>query len=1290
VKRERASPARSPANDDARPAADSPASEGNGEAARPSGDEARRAHPRASAARTNESSVAREHGAVARSNAPSVGSTDGSRSAGASHGATPGSSQDSIARAREAPLVQPIDVAAGAELERSLDALLAERHAIGGDLWGSSQALVLALLVKRAQGPWLVITSSESEAMSFVDDLASFGAESIWFPARESGEHTGHADLDMVRRRLQVAQQLAGPPERRPRLIVASLFALLQPVPTAAEIARDFLKLGLHQALDVENLLERLVHSGYSRQPLSEKPGEVSLRGEILDVYPFAADLPVRIELFGDEIESMRTFDTLDQRSVEALSEVALCLASDAGGVEDGSGVLPTSLLAPTTVFVRIEPLRIQDRAEGLRIQSGSHARALMQLGAALDEHRSIDLQSLPGKHASFGTRSVQALAVGIRESPRALVEATLDGTRAIVLCQTAAEEHRFREILGESGAAIERSETASHPLRISNLIETRIGSIAKGFRIPSQKLVVVNHRELAGVLGRRVAAKQPPAHKVRAIQSFFELKPGDHVVHAVHGIARFVGLKRMDRSGGEEEHLHLEFADEVSLFVPAARIDLVQRYVGSGSASPPLDKIGSNSFRRRKEKVERALFDLATELLEVQARRSMKLREPWAPDAELVGDMIGSFPYTDTADQATVDKEIDQDLKSARPMDRLLCGDVGFGKTELAVRAAFRVVSGGAQVAVLVPTTVLAQQHYETFRERLSDFPVEVAMLSRYVGGAQEAATIQRLATGEVDIVIGTHRILSKDIEFNNLGLVVVDEEQRFGVTHKEHFKKLRANVDLLTLTATPIPRTLHMSLSGLRDISALTIPPEGRQEIETILGYTEDLETLREAILREKNRGGQVFFLHNRVHSIVATAMQLMKLVPECSFAIGHGQMGARELSSVMESFISGDVDVLVATTIIESGIDIPAAGTIIIDHADQFGLSELHQLRGRVGRGRHKAYCYLLVEKFSPIRDVARERLKALEEMNQLGAGFAISMKDLEIRGAGNILGPQQSGHIGAVGYDMYCRLLKHTVERMQSGEPLDASREPMSSRDRTTTREPAKSRENSDSRAGAVSQDDERTAARDKRHSLVGDTRAAEEDRDDVRDASAAAEDATSETSGKGARTPRGDARVRASAPEEEGVDLELGLRAFLPEDWIPEPKTRLELLRTLSGIQSDEDARNALDMLRDRFGRVPVEAQNLVRSFRLKPELERAGISRLSWREGFYLIEYSDRVALERGLDLRRAELRPLRTGIAHLVVPERLRTAEAALEWFEGLLKAEGEAPRMRPKEARS
>ena len=1079
-------------------------------------------------------------------------------------------------------VVDPAALGSFPALDRLEELLGAKKEASGGNLWGSSQALVLAALVARSANPWLAVLSTDAEARQFVDDLAQFGAVAEWLPAREE-------DPESLRRRLRITQQLAGSPDRRPRLVVGSLLSLLQPVPSPADLERDLLSLCVHQELDAEGLLERLVAAGYTRTPLSEKPGEVSLRGEILDVFPFAAELPVRIEMFGETVESLRTFDPVDQRSVESFPRLEVSIAADAGTVEEGQGVLPTSLFPRSAVVARIEPLRIEDRTEGLSIRSPAYARAMTRFREDAERRPRLSLQSLPAQ-VDFGARSVQGLAVGIREAPRALREAALDGTRVVVLCRNAAEAHRFREVFDAAEGA-----------GSGGAVEIAVGSVARGFRLRAIRLLVVTHAELVGVLGRRAAPKPPPAHRVRAIQSFFELKPGDLVVHAVHGLARFVGLQRLERNGGEEEHLHLVFADEVSLYVPSSRIDLVQRYVGAGPAPVALDRIGGQSFRRRREKVERALFDLAAELLEVHAQRALKSRPPWQADAELVRDMVGSFPFQDTADQVEADREIAADLAGPRPMDRLLCGDVGFGKTELAVRAAFRVVGGGGQVAVLVPTTVLAQQHYETFRERLADFPVEVAELSRYVVGKQERETIERLERGEVDVIVGTHRILSQDVRFKRLGLVVVDEEQRFGVTHKEHFKRMRAEIDVLTLTATPIPRTLHMSLSGVRDISALTIAPEGRQEIDTRIGYEDEDDSIREALLREKNRGGQVFFLHNRVSSIVACADRLARIAPECSFAIGHGQMGARELQRVMDAFTRGDVDVLVATTIIESGIDIPAAGTIVVDEADQFGLSELHQLRGRVGRGANKAHCYLLVDRHKPLREDARARLKALEEMNQLGAGFAISMKDLEIRGAGNILGPQQSGHIAAVGYDLYCRLLKRAVESLQAGGDVETA---------------------------------------------------------------------------------------IARGPEPEGAELELGLRTFLPESWIPDARTRLEIHRLLATIQDEEEEANARAMLRDRFGRIPPEAEELLRALRLKSSLERLSVTRLSWRAGFYLVEYGDRVALEHGLDLRNAELRTIRTGVAHLQIPERVAKPEAALKWLEGLLKAPPRALKMRAKES--
>jgi transcription-repair coupling factor (superfamily II helicase) len=519
-----------------------------------------------------------------------------------------------------------------------------------------------------------------------------------------------------------------------------------------------------------------------------------------------------------------------------------------------------------------------------------------------------------------------------------------------------------------------------------------------------------------------------------RPVDSFLDLKVGDYVVHVAHGIAKFTGMHTISKDGTADEYLTLRFADNATLHVPAARINLIQKYIGGFHGHPQLSRLGTGSWEKQKAKVSEAVMDMAAELIDIQAARNAESGVAYPPDTEWQREFEAEFPYEPTADQLTSAEEIKQDMTKARPMDRLLCGDVGYGKTELAMRAAFKAVEFGKQVAVLVPTTVLAEQHYRSFKERMADYPFNIESISRFKSTKQQKDTVKRLTAGEIDILIGTHRLISKDVKFADLGLVVIDEEQRFGVTHKERLKQMRKTVDVLTMSATPIPRTLHMSMLGLRDISSLTTAPQDRRSIVTeVMPY--DPNRIKLAIMRELNREGQVYFVHNRVHNILEMAEQVQQMAPDARILIGHGQMAEGELEEVMLKFIRHEADILVCTTIIESGLDIPNVNTILINQADRFGLSELHQLRGRVGRYKHRAYCYLLLPADRPVTPVAAKRLKAIEEYSHLGAGFKIAMRDLEIRGAGNILGPEQSGHIAAVGYEMYCQLLEEAVRQLK---------------------------------------------------------------------------------------------------------------------------------------------------------------------------------------------------------------------------------------------------------------
>ncbi|MEP0843245.1 MAG: transcription-repair coupling factor [Phycisphaerae bacterium] len=690
------------------------------------------------------------------------------------------------------------------------------------------------------------------------------------------------------------------------------------------------------------------------------------------------------------------------------------------------------SYLPADTLIVFAEPVEIQEIGRTFWARLGAPRgmmpvdRLFQRAGAFAQLH--LYALSAPGAGSPFNF-GVRSLARFETRTGQALEELDhLAGQRDVLLyCDNEPERQRFIELWQSTLGKLPRRLTPA------------IGLMHKGFDWPGGGLAVVGHHELFHRYVQRRRIRR--AHAARPIESWLDLQPGDYVVHVVHGIARFLGLRTMakTRSAKSEEYLTLEFAESARMYVPVSQIDLVQKYIGAAAAPPPLSKLGGTRWARTKERAREAVNDLAGDLLRIQAARASQAGIAYPDDTNWQREFEGSFIYTETEDQLNALAEIKKDMRKTAPMDRLLCGDVGYGKTELAMRAAFKAVEYGKQVAVLVPTTVLAEQHERTFKERFADYPFVIESVSRFKTARQQEDILARTRKGQVDVLIGTHRLLSRDVGFKDLGLLVIDEEQRFGVEHKERLKRFRETVDVLTMSATPIPRTLHMSMLGIRDISSLATPPLDRRSIVTrVTNWDEKL--IRDAVVRELNRDGQVFFVHNFVHDIESFADGLRRIVPEARVLVGHGQMPERQLEEVMIRFIRHEADVLVCTTIIESGLDIPNCNTILIDRADRFGLSELHQLRGRVGRYKHRAYCYLMLTPGRTLTEAAGRRLKAIEEYSELGAGFRIAMRDLEIRGAGNILGPEQSGHIAAIGYELYCQLLDEAVRRLRN-EPLD---------------------------------------------------------------------------------------------------------------------------------------------------------------------------------------------------------------------------------------------------------
>ena len=903
-----------------------------------------------------------------------------------------------------------------------------------GGAWATAGLWVAGELAREVSAPLLVVTPEEEAAESAAEDLHTLtGASPLRFPAWEelpAGDEP--VDPALFAARLRCLNALLETPSEEDRALVTSVVALVQPVVEMASLRRESLELVVGGELPRDRLIDWLAEREFERIPAVEQPSEFSVRGGIVDVFPHGSDRPYRIEYLGEQVDSIRQFDVATQRSDEELPSATILGITRKALVEAETSGAATSLLAYLSdnfLLAFLEPVESQQRAQGYLEMEGrpSGFHSFERIWRDSRRFRRVLLYRFQPASKGAVDLSVRPLPFEGRDAGRLVGELLgLAGQleKVVVICTNEAEAHRLSELLSQQEPAWREPGT----LHICE------GRLSQGFIWPDLSLALVPHHQLFSRYVQRRAPRPPAAAPV---EDLLDLEPGDIVVHVSHGIARFRGMQVLERDGREEEFLVLEFANRVRLYVPASRIDLVQKYIGGFRGQPQLSRLGTTAWDRRKEDVARAVGELAAEMLEMQAARATEPGIDFPPDDDLQAQFEAEFPYEETEDQLAVLAEIKRDMLTPRPMDRLICGDVGYGKTELAIRAAFKAALGGKQTAVLVPTTVLAQQHHRTFGERLADYPVRVAELSRFRSRGEQRRILEGLASGAIDIVIGTHRLLQKDVQFKDLGLVIIDEEQRFGVVHKEHLKRLRRTVDVLTLTATPIPRTLHMSLLGLREVSVLNTPPQDRLAIRTAV-IPFDRKRIREAVLHELARGGQTFFVHNRVWNIEEVADELRRLVPEAHMAVAHGQMPEHLLEQRMADFLDRKIDVLVATTIIESGLDIPNANTIIINEADSFGLADLHQLRGRVGRYKHRAYAYFLLPRQRVLAGPARRRLKAIEDYAQLGAGFRIALRDLEIRGAGNILGPEQSGHIAAVGYELYRQLLEQAIRR-DRGEP-----------------------------------------------------------------------------------------------------------------------------------------------------------------------------------------------------------------------------------------------------------
>ncbi|WP_075979830.1 transcription-repair coupling factor [Bacillus massilinigeriensis] len=975
-------------------------------------------------------------------------------------------------------------------------------------LSGSSRAVFLSSIFEQTKKSLLIVTHNLLQAQKLFEDFSALlNQEQVYlYPANELiAAELSIASPELKAQRIEVLNYLS---EGKAGVIIMPMAGLRKILPPVSIWKKFQLTIRVGDDVEPNFLLQKLVKMGYERVEMVSSPGEFSVRGGIIDMYPLTEQEPIRIELFDTEIDSIRTFSVDDQRSIEKLKEVKIGPATETLFEEENFNLLhqrleeglakslkklkdekSKSLLAqnisyeldqiknrqkpehlnkylslayekannivdylPSNSIIFIDEIsRVQEMNDSLEKEEAEWVTSLLSEGQIIHGVKmSNQLQDVihqagyPIVYMSLFLRHVP------NTNPQNIINVTckqmqnfhgqmnvfkgeLDrwkkGKYSVLLLGPDKERvKKLERVLEDYG--IEASLIQSDQEILKGSVQILPGSLQTGFELPLQKIAVITEEELFNKRTKRSSRRQKLSNAER-IKSYSELKVGDHVVHANHGIGKYLGIETLEINGVHKDYLHIRYQGNDKLYVPVDQIELIQKYVGSEGKEPKIYKLGGSDWQRVKKKVQSSVQNIADDLIKLYAEREAAKGYAFSPDGDMQREFETTFPYQETEDQLRSIYEIKKDMERPRPMDRLLCGDVGYGKTEVAIRAAFKAVSDGKQVAFLVPTTILAQQHFETLRERFQDYPMNIGLLSRFRTKKQQTETINGLKNGTVDIVIGTHRLLSKDITYRDLGLLIIDEEQRFGVTHKEKIKRLKTNVDVLTLTATPIPRTLHMSMLGVRDLSVIETPPENRFPVQTyVMEYNGAL--VREAIERELARGGQVYFLYNRVEDIERKAEEISMLVPDARVVYAHGRMTENELESAMLTFLEGDADVLVSTTIIETGVDIPNVNTLIVSNADRMGLSQLYQLRGRVGRSNRVAYAYFTYQKDKVLTEVAEKRLQAIKEFTELGSGFKIAMRDLSIRGAGNLLGAEQHGFIDSVGFDLYSQMLKDAIE------------------------------------------------------------------------------------------------------------------------------------------------------------------------------------------------------------------------------------------------------------------